>query len=103
MRASRSITIEDNGRLLSESRVRTTRQMVHAPRRVEPGQLPPGTRTRLRRHLLDLSTAEPGTRMHVTMPAGDVEILGRMRERCTSTMSWARGTKDHLEATTPQR
>jgi hypothetical protein len=53
--------------------------------------------------LLDLSTAEPGTRMHVTMPAGDVEILGRMRERCTSTMSWARGTKDHLEVTTPQR
>ncbi|MFL6026141.1 MAG: hypothetical protein ACJ72K_04350 [Friedmanniella sp.] len=97
------ITIEDNGRLLAEARVRTTRQMVHAALRVEPGQLPPGTRTRLVDALLDLSTAQPGTRMHVTMPAGDVEILGRMRERCTSTMSWARGTKDHLEATTPQR
>jgi len=95
------ITIEDDGRLLAEARVRTTREAVHAALRVESGKLPPGTSARLVDAVIELSTAEPGTPMHVTLPAGDAEMLGRLRERCAGVLAAANGTRCRVQASTP--
>ena len=78
------LTIEDNGRTLAEAtlRIHPDTHAVHADLHVEPGHLPVGTRTRLVDAVLDQSTADPGARLEVTLPAGDAEILDRLRQRC---------------------
>ena len=76
------ITIEDDGRVLAEADVRAEPDVVRAALRVEAGHLPPGTRARLVDAVLDIPDAQPGTRVVVTLPAGDAEFLERIRERC---------------------
>jgi hypothetical protein len=78
------ITITDDGQVLAEATIRsaTHRPAIHADLHVEAGHLPVGTRTRLVDAVLDLTAAEPGTHLQVTLPAGDGEILDRLRERC---------------------
>ena len=78
------LTIEDNGRIVAEAtlRVHPDTHAVHADLHIEAGHLPVGTRTRLVDAVLDQSTADAGTRLDVTLPAGDAEILDRLRERC---------------------
>lgn len=79
----RYITLTDDNQMLAEATVSSTthRPSVHADLHVEAGHLPAGTRTRLVDAVLDL-TAQPGTHLQVTLPAGDGEILDRLRERC---------------------
>jgi hypothetical protein len=78
------ITLTDEGQVLAEATIRsaTHRPSVHADLHVEAGHLPVGTRTRLVDAVLDLTAAEPGTHLQVTLPAGDGEILDRLRDRC---------------------
>lgn len=81
---SHRLTIEDNGRVLAEAtlRVHPETHSVHADLHVEAGHLPVATRTRLVDAVLDLSTTDPGTQLEMTLPAGDGEILDRLRQRC---------------------
>jgi hypothetical protein len=95
------ITIEDDGRLLAEAHVRSSRRAVHARLRVVPGQLPAGTGTRLVDAVLDLSTAPPGTTLRMSLPGGGGEMLDRMRQRCTAVSSYTAGPSCRLEALTP--
>jgi hypothetical protein len=78
------ITLTDHGKILAEATIRTGthRPSVHADLHVEAGHLPVGTRTRLVDAVLDSTAAEPGTHLQLTLPAGDGEILDRLRERC---------------------
>ncbi len=78
------VTLTDDGHLLAEATIRsaTHRPSIHADLHVEAGHLPVGTRTRLVDAVLDLTAAEPGTHLQVTLPAGDGEILDRLRQRC---------------------
>jgi hypothetical protein len=78
------ITLEDDGRILAEATVQsdTHTHVVHAELHLEAGHLPVGTRTRLVDAVLDQPDAEPGMHLEVTLPAGDGEILERLRERC---------------------
>src|SRR5215213_11130268 len=78
------VTLTDDGHLLAEATIRsaTHRPSIHADLHVESGHLPVGTRTRLVDAVLDLTAAEPGSHLQVTLPAGDGEILDRLRERC---------------------
>jgi hypothetical protein len=78
------ITLTDHGQMVAEATVRsaTHRPSVHADLHVEAGHLPAGTRTRLVDAVLDSTAAEPGIHLQVTLPAGDGEILDRLRERC---------------------
>ena len=80
----RYLTLTDDGQVLAEATIRsaTHRSSVHADLHVESGHLPVGTRTRVVDAVLDLTAAEPGTHLQVTLPAGDGEILDRLRERC---------------------
>ena len=87
------VTLTDDGQLLAEATIRsaTHRPSIHADLHVEAGHLPVGTRTRLVDAVLDLSAAEPGTHLQVTLPAGDSEILDRLRERCDDLQTRAAG------------
>jgi len=63
---------------------------VQADFHVESGQLPVGTRTRLVDAVLD-SPHEAGAQLNATLPAGDGEILDRLRERCDDLQLRAAG------------
>lgn len=78
------LTIEDNGRVLAEAtlRVRPDNDSVHADLHIEAGHLPVGTRSRLVDAVLDQPSTHPGAQLDVTLPAGDAEILARLRQRC---------------------
>jgi hypothetical protein len=96
------ITIVDDGRLLAEARVQSSLDVIQASLRVEAGQLPAGTRTRLVDAVLELSNAPHGTPLEMTLPAGDAEMLHRMRERCGSVSTRAAGVSCRLDAITPK-
>ena len=97
------ITIEDDGRVLAEADVRAEPDVVRAALRVEAGHLPTGTRARLVDAVLDMPDAQPGTRLVVTLPAGDAEILERIRERCEQVQTRAAGASCLLDTTQPNR
>ena len=87
------LTLTDDDQILAEATIRTAthRPSVHADLHVEAGHLPVGTRTLLVDAFLDLSAAEPGIHLQVTLPAGDGEILDRLRERCDNLQTRAAG------------
>ena len=97
------ITIEDDNRVLAEADVRSAPDVVKAALRVEAGHLPPGTRARLVDAVLDIPAAQPGTRLEVTVPAGDAEMLERIRERCEQVETRAAGASCLLNTTQPKR
>src|SRR3712207_3149980 len=101
MSDSQHIAIADEGRLLAEADVRTSERGVHANLRVEAGHLPPGTRTKLVDAVLDLTDAEPGTPLNATVPAGDAEMLQRMRDRCTTVSTRRTGSTCQVDADMP--
>jgi hypothetical protein len=85
------ITVEEDGRMLAEALVRADPPSVHADFHVESGQLPVGTRTRLVDAVLDDSSGEDAAELTATLPAGDGEILNRLRERCDDLQLRAAG------------
>ena len=96
------ITVEEDGRVLAAATVDSDaeQQSVHADLHVEAGHLPAGTRTRLVDAVLDQSTA-PGTHLDATLPAGDGEILDRLRERCDDVQARFAGASTLATATVP--
>jgi len=78
------LILTQDGQILAKATIRsaTHRPSVHADLHVEAGHLPVGTRTRLVDAVLDMTAGKPGTHLQVTLPAGDGEILDRLRERC---------------------
>ena len=96
------ITIEDDNRVLAEADVRSEPGVVRAALRVEAGHLPAGTRSRLVDAVIDISDAQPGTRLEVTLPAGDAEMLERIRERCDQVETRPAGASCLLKTTQPQ-
>lgn len=87
------ITLTEGGRLLAQATVHsdTGQRSVHVDLHVEAGHLPVGTRTRLVDAVLDQPAAEPGAHLEVNLPAGDSEILDRLRERCQDLQTRAAG------------
>jgi hypothetical protein len=65
---------------------------------IESGHLPAGTRTRLVDALLDSPEFSTCTHVLMTLPLGDTEILGRVRERCHPDDVRAAGTTCLVEA-----
>lgn len=98
------VTVEEAGRIVAEALVHNDleRSVLNATLHVEPGHLPPGTRSRLVDAVLEQSEAEPGTRLEVAFPAGDAEILDRMRERCGEVETRAAGATVLLNGAVPQ-
>lgn len=77
------VTVEDAGRLVARATVYADKhQILYAQLHVEAGHLPVGTRTRLVDAVLDQAAVRRAARFTVTLPAGDGEILDRLRQRC---------------------
>src|SRR3712207_6546574 len=98
------LTVEGDGRVVAEATVRSQAQhrALHAHLHVEPGHLPVGTRSRLVDAVLDQADVSPGTRLDVTLPAGDAEILDRLRERCDNVQTRPAGASCLATGTVPQ-
>ena len=99
-----SVTVTDAGRVVAEAVVRTDEQhgVVNATLHVEPGHLPPGTRARLVDAMLEQTEAQPGTPLEVAFPAGDAEILDRMRQHCGEVETRAAGSTVLLHGSVPK-
>ena len=97
------ITLKDDGRILAEATVCSDIEdhSVHADLHVEAGHLPVGTRRRLVDAVLDQPTVVPGTHLQVTLPAGDGEILDRLRERCENLQTRPAGASCLATGTLP--
>lgn len=91
--------IFDDNRVLAEADVDFGPELVQAQLRVEFGRLPAGTRAQLVDAVLDLTEAEPGTPVEMTLPAGDAELLQRLRERCVGVDTRAAGASCRLFGT----
>ena len=98
-------TVEQDGRLLAEATLRpgADQNTVHADLHVEEGHLPVGTRARLVDAVLDEPAAEPGTRLEAPLPAGDGEMLDRLRQRCDDVDSRSAGASILASGDVPRR
>ena len=96
------LTVEEDGRVLAEATLHADPEQgsVRADLHVEAGHLPVGTRTRLVDAVLDQSAA--GSHLDATLPAGDGEILDRLRERCDDVQARAAGSSTLARATVPE-
>ena len=98
------ITVEEDGRVLAEATLRsdTEQRSVRADMHVEAGHLPVGTRTRLVDAVLDDESAAAGAHLDATLPAGDGEILDRLRERCDDVQVRSAGASTLASTTVPE-
>ena len=95
-----TILIETDGHTLATAEVQRTSiaGLVHADLHVESGHLPAGTGARLVDAVLAHPDVDDADRMLATMPLGDVEMLGRVRERCGDVEAHAAGATKLVEA-----
>jgi hypothetical protein len=96
------ITIEDDGRLLAEAVVQSHPDLVDAQLRVEAGHIPPGARSQLVDAVLDLPNVPGGTRLEITLPTGDAEMLEQIRNRCHNINTRVAGVSCRLHTTFPR-
>ena len=94
------ITIEDDGRPVAHADLKPSvdSDTVQASMHVESGHLPTGTRTRLVDAVIDRAAALRAERLQACLPAGDGEILDRLRERCTELDARAAGASCLVDA-----
>jgi hypothetical protein len=103
-----TVTVADGDRLLARADVecRPDRFLARASLHVEAGHLPVGTRSRLVDAVLRHPDVVPCARLEVAMPAGEGEILERVRQACTEVETRRAGATCLLRATlrpAPQR
>ena len=87
------ITIEDEGRAVATADLEssTDTDTISASMHIESGHLPIGTRTQLVDAVVDRASALQAERLQASLPAGDGEILDRLRERCPNVNARAAG------------
>jgi hypothetical protein len=94
------VTVQNGERTVAAAEVTLQDETaLHAALSVDAGQLPPGTRTQLVDAVLDLPELPPGTHLKATVPAGDGEMLDRMRERCRDVETHRAGVSLIVDAT----
>jgi hypothetical protein len=98
-----TVTVADGDRLLARADVepRPDRGLVRASLHVEAGHLPVGTRTRLVDAVLRHPDVEACARLEAALPAGDGEILDRVRQACTEVETRPAGSTCLVSATLP--
>ena len=82
--SSHRVTVERGGQVLAEATLDATpdRSVVHADLHVESGAQPPGVRAELVDAVVDHAVVQPAAELTATLPAGDAEMVTRLRERC---------------------
>jgi hypothetical protein len=94
------IKIEVDGRLVALADVSGTADpaVAHSAMRVESGQLPPGTRSKLVDAVLDDPQVSHASHLSASMPAGDTELIDRVRQRAEAVEIRAAGATKLVEA-----
>jgi hypothetical protein len=95
------VTVQHDERTIAAAELQTLQNedSLHASLSVDAGQLPPRTRTQLVDSVLDQPELTPGTRFKATVPAGDGEMLDRIRERCRDVETHRAGVSLIVDAT----
>ena len=68
-----------------------------------PGHVPPGRRASLVDAVMDLPEVKESSRLEVSLPLGDSETLGRLRERSENATTRPAGSSALLDADIPVR
>src|ERR1700704_6330396 len=92
----RHIEIRDGGQTVASADVTTTEKSegtAQASLRAASGHITPGIRASLVDTVMDLPEVQQSTRLEATMPLGDSESLGRLRERCGDVTTRAAGSR----------
>ena len=95
-----NILIEIDGQTVATAEVHGTgvEGVVHSDMHVVSGQLPAGARTRLVDAVLAHPDVDHADRLLATMPLGEVEMLQRVRQRCSEVEAHAAGATKVVEA-----
>jgi hypothetical protein len=94
------IQIEVDGHLAALAEVSPTDDpvVVRSAMHIESGHLPPGTRSALVDAVLDDPQVSGASHLSASMPAGDTELLDRIRERADSVETRKAGATKLVEA-----
>jgi hypothetical protein len=99
----RELNVDDGTRVVARAAVHIDSKagVVQASMHVEAGHLPVGVRSDLVDAVLDQPEVVAGTQVQATIPAGDSEMLSRLRDRCTEMHSRGAGATALVEAAVP--
>jgi hypothetical protein len=97
------IEIQVDGRMAALADVSGTPDpaVVRSAMHVESGHLPPGTRSKLVDAVLDDPQVSQASHLSASMPAGDTELIDRLRQRAESVEIRAAGATKLVEAELP--
>lgn len=94
------VQIEDDGRMVASAEVQTPEDgTAQASFHIEPGHLPPGTRSALVDAALELADTKPGDRLVASAPRGDGEILDRVHDHYADVTTRSAGATSLIDAT----
>jgi hypothetical protein len=99
------ITIDHQGRQVASADLEscTDTDTISASMHVESGHVPAGTRSQLVDAVVDRAWALQADRLEVCLPAGDGEMLDRLRERCPNVDTRAAGASCLADAQLQQQ
>ena len=97
---SHEIAIKVDGHLAALAQVSGTDDpaVVRSAMHISAGHLPPGTRARLVDAVLDDPKVAAASHLAATMPAGDIEMVERVRERADAVEVRATGATKLVDA-----
>ena len=97
------LALDDGGRLVATADLQTDAQsgVLRAQLHVEAGHQRPGTGGRLVDAVVARAIAERAVRLVATLPAGEAEVLERLRERCPDVETRSAGATVIAEGNLP--
>lgn len=95
------VEVTAGGRVVASAEVVADGGSAVAALHVEPGHLPPGTRTELVDAVLDAPAVAGADRLTTAGPAGDVEVAERVRERLDDVEARSAGATTFHDGTVP--
>ena len=101
---SRRVEVKDGDQTVAAAEVTTagiSEGTVRTSLLPSSGHTPPGSRASLVDAVMDLPEVQASSRLEATVPLGDAESLGRLRERTEDTVTRPAGSTVLLDATIP--
>ena len=100
-RKHQNVELSDGDRPVTSADVTTSTQpdeTAQVSLHAQSGHLPPGSRTSLVDAVLDLPDVQASAHLHATVPLGDTESLGRLRQRTEDMTTRAAGSTILVDA-----
>ena len=100
-RKHQNVEMSDGDRPVTSADISTSTQPAETAQvslHAQSGHLPPGSRTSLVDAVLDLPDVQASAHLHATVPLGDTESLGRLRQRTEDMTTRAAGSTILVDA-----